>query len=55
MWCNIVNYSGNFLFFMFFSRSIIEEYYIDTILDGAPYYALQNIEGNNIIIFIGII
>ena len=39
------------LFFMFFSRSIIEEYYIDTILDGAPYYALQNIEGNNIIIF----
>jgi len=39
------------LFFMFFSRSIIEEYYIGIILDGAPYYALQNIEGNNLIIF----
>jgi len=39
------------VFFMFFSRSIIEEYYIDTVLDGAPYYALQNTDGNNLIIF----
>ena len=39
------------LFFMFFSRSIIEEYYIGFILDGAPYYALQNIDGTNLIIF----
>ena len=37
--------------FMFFSRSIIEEYYIDTVLDGAPYYAIQNTDGNNLIIF----
>lgn len=46
-------FSGFFgmLFFMFFSRSIIEEYYIGTVLDGAPYYALQNIDGNNLIIF----
>jgi small-conductance mechanosensitive channel len=39
------------LFFMFFSKSIIEEYYIGFILDGAPYYALQNIDGTNLIIF----
>ena len=39
------------VFFMFFSRSIIEEYYIDAVLDGAPYYALQNTDGNNLIIF----
>ena len=39
------------LLFMFFSRSIIEEYYIGFILDGAPYYALQNIDGTNLIIF----
>jgi len=39
------------IFFMFFSRSIIEQYYINTVLDGAPYYALQNTEGTNLIIF----
>ena len=46
-------FSGFFgmLLFMLFSRSIIEEYYIGTVLDGAPYYALQNIDGNNLIIF----
>ncbi|MAW93443.1 MAG: hypothetical protein CMA32_02995, partial [Euryarchaeota archaeon] len=39
------------ILFMFFSRSIIEQYYINTVLDGAPYYALQNTEGTNLIIF----
>ena len=39
------------LLFMFFSRPVIEEYYIGFILDGAPYYALQNIDGTNLIIF----
>ena len=39
------------ILFMLFSRSIIEEYYINTVLDGAPYYALQNTEGTNLIIF----
>jgi small-conductance mechanosensitive channel len=39
------------LFFMFFSRSIIEEYYIDIVLDGAPFYALHNTDGDILIIF----
>ena len=37
------------LFFMFFSRGI-PRYFIDMALDGAPYYALQNTEGTNLII-----
>ena len=39
------------LFFMFFSRPIIEEYYIGTLLSGNLYYALYNIDGTNLIIF----
>ena len=39
------------IFFMFFSRSIIEEYYIGTLLSGHSFYALQDIDGNNLIIF----
>jgi small-conductance mechanosensitive channel len=39
------------LFFMFFSRPIIEEYYIGTLLSGNSHYALQDIDGSNLIIF----
>jgi len=37
------------LFFMFFSRSIIEEYFIDVLFDGAPYYAFIDNDGNILI------